>query len=215
MRVISNAIHQPINYCIKWLQRIRPKRLYQCTAVCPANTTRCRKTTDHIYCQAHESIYREYHRLYHLYDNRSTFLQAGMRMVDILETELQLRERFNIQFQLPLDEGHRTWNEFLRSTKNRYINSSNDQDYVLLLPHYGRDTIRRWHKNNYINIETKRAYPKPVFQTSNEIFPGTKVINRTVIFKHFFDCQCNNHRPVSNQQIQALDLSVAEHIFDY
>lgn len=215
MRTLSNAIHRPISCCINWLQRIRPKKLYRCKAICIANTKQCQKSTEHIYCRAHEIIYREYHRMYHLYDNRAILLQAGMRMIDILEIELNLRKRFMIMFQLQLDEGHRLWNEFLEETLKRYANSNNNPGYELLLPYYGENIIRHWQKTNYINVETAHAFPHPTIAHNNEIFHTAEKINRTIIFKHFFDCKLDWNQPsdtCGSQQIQALDLTLPAHL---
>lgn len=114
MNVLNELTH---NVIIRWNKLISSllvqQNYHKCQAINLGNFTQCNKLTTTRYCYNHYRIYKEYCRLYHIYHLRKKY--SNVPVSTIAKVEHELRNNFEIQFNLQTDEGHSKWKQFLRN----------------------------------------------------------------------------------------------------
>lgn len=204
---VSTIYNRAISATIRGLSNIKCKQLTRCTAICHMNKQQCPKYSEFKYCDDHHRIRREFCRLYHLFYYRRKYHQLGVALKDIYEVEIRLRQLYQIMFQLPPEENHILWTDYLSSCPPL---EDPDRDNVYL-PHYYPDTINEW----------LHAFPADIIIDK---FPTTKKIRcrrpppqwdaprlitpQQILLQHFYDNIFHEQFDISTQ-INGLDLATS------
>lgn len=200
VNTLRNLTINTLEGCTRYLNYIIPTRRFPCKAICTITGTQCKYYTKHTFCKDHHKIFREFCRLYHIFHKRAEFLAEGMQMTDIIETEIHLRQQFQLMFQLDPDIGHQQWITNLQRTKEYHQST---HTYESLFPYYSSTTIHHWNKADYINVDIPELEPE---LTLSQMFThGPIKFDKQTIYRHYFNCKCP-WREHQSPYLQALNL---------
>ncbi|CCU55938.1 unknown similar to AMEV022 [Choristoneura rosaceana entomopoxvirus 'L'] len=180
----------------KCIDKIKLKNINQCSAIVYNKT--CKKLTKHKYCDSHYTIYNEYCKLYHYWDNQSKY--SDMNLSDLIDVEIHMRNKYVYLFDIKPDYNHEKWLYFLRLQKHNYdynkyyfsINSIYNDIMYNKIDKYDLKYIQYLNLSNRI-IDNNIDY---FLELSNEIILPTK----ENIYNDYYDNNIYNHNYIDKRK---------------
>ena len=178
----------------------------RCKAICLYSNKQCTKSTTYTYCTSHHRIYKEFWKLYHLYNERFYWKQQGVEISDVIETEIVLRERHTRMFQLDPDWGHEKWVLKLKSEQQLYMLQTSEQPSLNL--NYSQYEIAQWLRDTYLEKQ-HQAGPEDDWQDDRcyDIYPNGETFSKKMIFQYYFQHRLDNLHTSGSRLIEALALN--------